>query len=282
MAELLVVAGLSGAGRSNFASNLEDLGWFVIDRLPAEIMGRVSELASGTDSNWNRVAFIAKADTSEGETLTAVSQLRKQKESVTLVFLDCSTETLVRRYKDSRRPHPLSNFSTIEDAIEAERLMIASTRAEADLILDTSDLSVHDLREAVTRLYGTEGDHGMQISVSSFGFKYGVPRDVDIQLDCRFLPNPHWVEELREKNGLNLDVQNYVLSQESAGPFLKDISSLLSYLIPAYENEGKSYLSVAFGCTGGKHRSVAIAEELARILKSEQMDIYTFHRDISR
>ena len=282
MAELLVVAGLSGAGRSNFASNLEDLGWFVIDRLPAEIMGRVSELASGTDSNWNRVAFIAKADTSEGETLTAVSQLRKQKESVTLVFLDCSTETLVRRYKDSRRPHPLSSFSTIEEAIEAERLMIASTRAEADLILDTSDLSVHDLREAVTRLYGTEGDHGMQISVSSFGFKYGVPRDVDIQLDCRFLPNPHWVEELREKNGLNLDVQNYVLSQESAAPFLKDISSLLSYLIPAYENEGKSYLSVAFGCTGGKHRSVAIAEELARILKSEQMDIYTFHRDISR
>ncbi len=282
MAELLVVAGLSGAGRSNFASNLEDLGWFVIDRLPAEIMGRVSELASGTDSNWNRVAFIAKADTSEGETLTAVSQLRKQKESVTLVFLDCSTETLVRRYKDSRRPHPLSNFPTIEEAIEAERLMIASTRAEADLILDTSDLSVHDLREAVTRLYGTEGDHGMQISVSSFGFKYGVPRDVDIQLDCRFLPNPHWVEELREKNGLNLDVHNYVLSQESAAPFLKDISSLLSYLIPAYENEGKSYLSVAFGCTGGKHRSVAIAEELARILKSEQMDIYTFHRDISR
>ena len=122
----------------------------------------------------------------------------------------------------------------------------------------------------------------MQISVSSFGFKYGVPRDVDIQLDCRFLPNPHWVEELREKNGLNLDVQDYVLSQESAEPFLKDISSLLNYLIPAYENEGKSYLSVAFGCTGGKHRSVAIAEELARTLKTEKTDIYTFHRDISR
>ena len=282
MAELLVVAGLSGAGRSHVASNLEDLGWFVIDRLPAEIMGRVSELASGSDSNWNRVAFIAKADASEGETLTAVSELREEKESVTLVFLDCSTETLVRRYKDSRRPHPLSNFSTIEEAIEAERLMIASTRAEADLILDTSDLSVHDLRETVTRLYGTEGAHGMQVSVSSFGFKYGVPRDVDIQLDCRFLPNPHWVEELREKNGLNLDVQDYVLSQESAEPFLKDIASLLNYLIPAYENEGKSYLSVAFGCTGGKHRSVAIAEELTRILKMEQMDINTFHRDISR
>ena len=282
MAELLVVAGLSGAGRSHFGSNLEDLGWFVIDRLPAEIMGRVSELARGTDSNWNRVAFIAKADTSEGETLTAVSELREQNESVTLVFLDCSTETLVRRYEGSKRPHPLSNFSTIEEAIEAERLIVASTRAEADLILDTSDLSVHDLRETVTRLYGTESAHGMQISVSSFGFKYGVPRDVDIQLDCRFLPNPHWVEELREKNGLNLDVQDYVLSQESAEPFLKDISSLLNYLIPAYENEGKSYLSVAFGCTGGKHRSVAIAEELARTLKTEQTDIYTFHRDISR
>ena len=282
MAELLVVAGLSGAGRSHFASNLEDLGWFVIDRLPAEIMGRVSELASVTDSNWNRVAFIGKADTYEGETLAAVSELRKKKEVVTLLFLDCSTETLVRRYKDSRRPHPLSNISTIEEAIEAERLMMASTRAEADLILDTSELSVHDLREAVSRLYGTEGDRGMQISVSSFGFKYGVPRDVDIQLDCRFLPNPHWVEELREKNGLSSDVQEYVLSQENAESFLNDISSLLSYLIPAYENEGKSYLSVAFGCTGGKHRSVAIAEELSRILKSEEIDISTFHRDIGK
>ena len=282
MSELLVVAGLSGAGRSHFASNLEDLGWFVIDRLPAEIMGRVSELASVTDSNWNRVAFIGKADTSEGETLAAVGELRKTKETVTLLFLDCSTETLVRRYKDSRRPHPLSNISTIEEAIETERIMMASTRAEADLILDTSELSVHDLREAASRLYGTEGDSGMQISVSSFGFKYGVPRDVDIQLDCRFLPNPHWVEELREKNGLSSDVRDYVLSQESAEPFLNDISSLLSYLIPAYENEGKSYLSVAFGCTGGKHRSVAIAEELSRILKSEEIDLSTFHRDIGK
>ena len=282
MSELLVVAGLSGAGRSHLASNLDDLGWFVIDRLPAEIMGRVSELASVTDSNWNRVAFIGKADTSEGETLAAVSELRKTKETVTLLFLDCSTETLVRRYKDSRRPHPMSNISTIEEAIEAERVMMASTRAEADLILDTSELSVHDLREAASRLYGTEGDRGMQISVSSFGFKYGVPRDVDIQLDCRFLPNPHWVEELREKNGLSSDVRDYVLSQESAEPFLNDISSLLSYLIPAYENEGKSYLSVAFGCTGGKHRSVAIAEELSRILKSEEIDISTFHRDIGK
>ena len=282
MSELLVVAGLSGAGRSHFASNLEDLGWFVIDRLPAEIMGRVSELASVTDSNWNRVAFIGKADISEGETLAAVGELRKTKETVTLLFLDCSTETLVRRYKDSRRPHPLSNISTIEEAIETERIMMASTRAEADLILDTSELSVHDLREAASRLYGTEGDSGMQISVSSFGFKYGVPRDVDIQLDCRFLPNPHWVEELREKNGLSSDVRDYVLSQESAEPFLNDISSLLSYLIPAYENEGKSYLSVAFGCTGGKHRSVAIAEELSRILKSEEIDISTFHRDIGK
>jgi len=282
MAELLVVAGLSGAGRSHFASNLEDLGWFVIDRLPAEIMGRVSELASATDSNWNRVAFIAKADATEGETLSAVSELREKEEVVTLLFLDCSTETLVRRYKDSRRPHPLSNISTIEEAIEAERILMASTRAEADLILDTSDLSVHDLRETVARLYGTEGDRRMQISVSSFGFKYGVPRDVDIQLDCRFLPNPHWVEELREKNGLSGDVQNYVLNQENSEPFLKDIFSLLSYLIPAYENEGKSYLSVAFGCTGGKHRSVAIAEELARMLTNEEIDLSIFHRDINR
>ena len=277
-----MIAGLSGAGRSHFASNLEDLGWFVIDRLPAEIMRRVSELASATESNWNRVAFVAKADSTEGETLSAVNELRGMEDNLSLVFLDCSTETLVRRYKDSRRPHPLSSFPKIEDAIEAERNMLASTRAEADLILDTSDLSVHDLREAVTRLYAKEGDRAMQISVSSFGFKHGVPRDADIQLDCRFLPNPYWVEELRDKDGLNREVQEFVLKQENVENFLRDLFSLLNYLIPAYEKEGKSYLSVAFGCTGGKHRSVAIAEELSQMLKRHEIDVSTFHRDVNR
>ena len=277
-----MIAGLSGAGRSHFASNLEDLGWFVIDRLPAEIMRRVSELASATESNWNRVAFVAKADSTEGETLSAVNELRGMEDNLSLVFLDCSTETLVRRYKDSRRPHPLSSFPKIEDAIEAERKMLASTRAEADLILDTSDLSVRDLREAIARLYEKEGDRGMQISVSSFGFKHGVPRDADMQLDCRFLPNPYWVEELRDKDGLNREVQEFVLKQENVENFLTDLFSLLNYLIPAYENEGKSYLSVAFGCTGGKHRSVAIAEELSQMLKRHEIDVSTFHRDVNR
>ena len=277
-----MIAGLSGAGRSHFASNLEDLGWFVIDRLPAEIMRRVSELASATESNWNRVAFVAKADSTEGETLSAVNELRGMEDNLSLVFLDCSTETLVRRYKDSRRPHPLSSFPKIEDAIEAERKMLASTRAEADLILDTSDLSVRDLREAIARLYEKEGDRGMQISVSSFGFKHGVPRDADMQLDCRFLPNPYWVEELRDKDGLNREVQEFVLKQENVENFLTDLFSLLNYLIPAYENDGKSYLSVAFGCTGGKHRSVAIAEELSQMLKRNEIDVSTFHRDVNR
>ena len=277
-----MIAGLSGAGRSHFASNLEDLGWFVIDRLPAEIMRRVSELASATESNWNRVAFVAKADSTEGETLSAVNELRGMEDNLSLVFLDCSTETLVRRYKDSRRPHPLSSFPKIEDAIDAERKMLASTRAEADLILDTSDLSVRDLREAIARLYEKEGDRGMQISVSSFGFKHGVPRDADMQLDCRFLPNPYWVEELRDKDGLNREVQEFVLKQENVENFLRDLFSLLNYLIPAYEKEGKSYLSVAFGCTGGKHRSVAIAEELSQMLKRHEIDVSTFHRDVNR
>ena len=277
-----MIAGLSGAGRSHFASNLEDLGWFVIDRLPAEIMRRGSELASATESNWNRVAFVAKADSTEGETLSAVNELRGMEDNLSLVFLDCSTETLVRRYKDSRRPHPLSSFPKIEDAIEAERNMLASTRAEADLILDTTDLSVRDLREAIARLYEKEGDRGMQISVSSFGFKHGVPRDADMQLDCRFLPNPYWVEELRDKDGLNREVQEFVLKQENVENFLTDLFSLLNYLIPAYENEGKSYLSVAFGCTGGKHRSVAIAEELSQMLKRNEIDVSTFHRDVNR
>ena len=245
-------------------------------------MRRVSELASATESNWNRVAFVAKADSTEGETLAAVNELRGMEDNLSLVFLDCSTETLVRRYKDSRRPHPLSSFPKIEDAIEAERNMLASTRAEADLILDTSDLSVHDLREAVTRLYAKEGDRAMQISVSSFGFKHGVPRDADIQLDCRFLPNPYWVEELRDKDGLNREVQEFVLKQENVENFITDLFSLLNYLIPAYENEGKSYLSVAFGCTGGKHRSVAIAEELSQMLKRNEIDVSTFHRDVNR
>ena len=282
MADLLVISGLSGAGRSHFASNLEDLGWFVIDRLPAEIMLRVSDLASASDSRWDRVAFVAKADSSEGETLNAVKELRKSNQKVSLIFLDCATEALVRRYKDSRRPHPRSDASSIEEAIEAERSTLFSTRAEADLILDTSELSIHDLRDTVERLYGEEGDRSMRISVSSFGFKYGVPRDADIQFDCRFLPNPYWVEKLRSKNGKNDEVKTFVLSHASAKNFLQSLGDLLESLIPAYEEEGKSYLSVALGCTGGQHRSVVMAEELGKILQKSGYELTVFHRDIAR
>mgnify|MGYP003318453676 CR=1 FL=1 len=212
-------------------------------------------------------------------------QLReKQKARFLYGILEKQFRNYYKRAASSKGNTGENLLSLLEKRLDnvVYRMGIASTRAEADLILDTSDLSVHDLREAVTRLYAKEGDRAMQISVSSFGFKHGVPRDADIQLDCRFLPNPYWVEELRDKDGLNREVQEFVLKQENVENFLTDLFSLLNYLIPAYENEGKSYLSVAFGCTGGKHRSVAIAEELSQMLKRNEIDVSTFHRDVNR
>jgi len=281
MSDLLVITGLSGAGRSEFAKDLEDLGWFVIDRLPPDIATKVADLAVGPTAPWDRVAFALRADVTGGETLRAVSELRDSGERLRVVFLDCSTETLVRRYESSRRPHP-SPAAGLEEAIEGERALMEPVRAAADLVLDTSDLNVHELRDRVARLYGESDDRPMRTTITSFGYKHGLPRDADLILDCRFLPNPHWIPELRPLTGLDGPVREHVLSHEVTQEFLDQMGDLLGMLMPAYVAEGKSYLSIALGCTGGRHRSVAVAETVAEMLRGREFDPVVTHRDIER
>ena len=281
MSDLLVITGLSGAGRSEFAKDLEDLGWFVIDRLPPDIATKVADLAVGPTAPWDRVAFALRADVTGGETLRAVSELRDSGERLRVVFLDCSTETLVRRYESSRRPHP-SSVAGLEEAIEDERTLMEPVRAAADLVLDTSDLNVHELRDQVARLYGESDDRPMRTTITSFGYKHGLPRDADLILDCRFLPNPHWIPELRPLTGLDGPVREHVLSHEVTQEFLDQMGDLLGMLMPAYLAEGKSYLSIALGCTGGRHRSVAVAETVAEMLRGREFDPVVTHRDIGR
>ncbi|MCP4850348.1 MAG: RNase adapter RapZ [Actinomycetia bacterium] len=281
MSDLLVITGLSGAGRSEFAKDLEDLGWFVIDRLPPDIATKVADLAVGPTAPWDRVAFALRADVTGGETLRAVSELRDSGERLRVVFLDCSTETLVRRYESSRRPHP-SPAAGLEEAIEGERTLMEPVRAAADLVLDTSDLNVHELRDRVARLYGESDDRPMRTTITSFGYKHGLPRDADLILDCRFLPNPHWIPDLRPLTGLDGPVREHVLSHEVTQEFLDQLGDLLGMLMPAYVAEGKSYLSIALGCTGGRHRSVAVAETVAEMLRGREFDPVVTHRDIGR
>ncbi|MBC8365367.1 MAG: RNase adapter RapZ [Actinobacteria bacterium] len=282
MSEFLVLTGLSGAGRTAFASDLEDLGWFVIDRLPPDLMVKVADLARGPGSSLDRVAFALRSDTVDGETLAGIVELRSLVEGLRIVFLDCSTEVLVQRYESSRRPHPLGGGAGLADTIEAERALMEPVRSAADLIIDTSELNVHELRDKVTGLYGRTHDRPLRLAVTSFGFKHGAPRDADLVLDCRFLPNPHWVDELRPLSGLDAPVSRHVLESDLAQGFLERLDGLLVLLLPAFVAEGRSYLTLAFGCTGGRHRSVAIAEAVAGSLREQGRDPLVTHRDLDR
>ena len=277
-----MLTGLSGAGRSAFASDLEDLGWFVIDRLPPDLIAKVADLARGPESSLDRVAFALRSDTVDGETLAGIAELRSLVEGLRVVFLDCSTEVLVQRYESSRRPHPLGGGAGLVDTIDAERALMESVRSEADLVIDTSDLNVHQLRDKVAELYGQADDRPMRLAVTSFGFKHGAPRDADLVLDCRFLPNPHWVDELRPLSGLDVPVREHVLDSDLAQGFLSRLEDLLDLLLPAFVGEGRSYLTLAFGCTGGRHRSVTIAEAVAGYLRERGQDPLVTHRDVDR
>ena len=277
-----MLTGLSGAGRTAFASDLEDLGWFVIDRLPPDLMAKVADLARGPESPLDRVAFALRSDTVDGETLTGIAEMRSLVEGLRIVFLDCSTEVLVQRYESSRRPHPLGGDAGLADTIAAERTLMDPVRAEADLIIDTSDLNVHELRDKVAELYGRADDRPMRLAVTSFGYKHGAPRDADLVLDCRFLPNPHWVSDLRPLSGLDAPVREYVLGSDLAQGFLGRLEGLLDLLLPAFVGEGRSYLTLAFGCTGGRHRSVVIAEAAAGSLRARGQDPAVTHRDVDR
>jgi len=284
MSEFVIITGLSGAGRSQAANDLEDLGWFVIDNLPTELIPKVVELVRSPGSSTPKVALVVGAGASHTDLLAELASLRSSGASVRQLYLEASTDVLVRRYETSRRRHPLlSAGEGLAAAIDRERALLEAVKEEADVVVDTSALNVHELHDRIVGLFGEDRpESGMQTRVLSFGYKQGLPVDVDIVLDLRFLPNPHWVEDLRPLTGLDEPVRRYVLDQQAAGDFLEHVDGLLGLLLPAYVAEGKSYLTVAFGCTGGRHRSVAIAEEVAGMLRSRGYDPTVIHRDVAK
>jgi len=279
--DFVVITGLSGAGRSQAANVLEDLGWFVIDNLPAALIDKVADLAGQPGSSIDRVALVAGARNIE-ELTAGLSHLRNAAERVRVVFLEASDEVLVRRFEDTRRRHPFEDEQGLVSAIQRERAALEPLKGEADVVVDTSDLNVHQFRDRMEALFGDAATGGLQTAVMSFGYKHGLPLDVDLVLDCRFLPNPHWVEELRPHTGKEPAVRDYVMRFPETGEFLERLDSLLELLLPAYVAEGKSYLTIAMGCTGGHHRSVVMAEEVARLLRARGFEPRVTHRDIDR
>jgi UPF0042 nucleotide-binding protein len=284
VSDFVIITGLSGAGRSQAANELEDLGWFVIDNLPVELIPKVVELVTVPGSDTPRVALVVGSGAYHDDLVPALAALRAAGGRVRQLFLEAADEVLVRRYEGSRRRHPLLvQGEGLTDAIGRERELLETVKAEADVVLDTSALNVHELRARVVDLFGEDDeDAGMQTRIVSFGYKHGLPLDVDMVLDCRFLPNPHWIDELRPHTGLHPDVAAYVLGQEAAQAFLERFDGLLDLVLPAYVAEGKSYLTMAFGCTGGRHRSVAIAEQVADGLRRRGYAPAVVHRDMSK
>ena len=285
MSEFVVIAGLSGAGRTEAAAALEDLGWFVIDNVPAALIPKVGELAGSRGSSFDKVGLVVRSGTAEDDddVLVALAGLARSASRLRTVFLDAATDVLVRRYESTRRRHPKDDRGSLVDAIEQERSQLQPLKALADVVVDTSELNVHQLRARITDLFGDEhGSGGMRINVVSFGYKHGLPLDVDLVLDCRFLPNPHWVDELRPLTGQDAGVRDYVLGQPDAPAFLERIDGLLALLLPAYAREGRTYLSIAIGCTGGRHRSVVMADAIAELLRAHGYDPAVSHRDMDR
>ena len=281
MADIVLITGLSGAGRSAVADVLEDLGWFVVDNLPTTLIGTIVELAAKPTSDIDRLALVAGRQ--HTEVLSKVGELRADGHDVRTVFLDASTPELVRRYDATRRRHPLADDADgLVESIELERSLLAPVRDAADLVIDTSDLNVHQLKERIDHAFDAPTGSRLQVAVESFGFKHGLPLDADIVMDVRFLPNPHWDDVLRPLTGHDPKVRDYVLETAVGSNFVDQFDELLGTLLPQYQAEGRSYLTVAIGCTGGRHRSVAVSEELASRLRGRGVAVTAAHRDLSR
>jgi len=282
--EVLVITGMSGAGRSTVGDVLEDLGWYVVDNLPPQMMCTLVELTRDPGAQASRIAVAVdvRGWTSFGALDTAMADLRKMGVRTHLLFLDAVDDTLVRRYESVRRPHPLQRGGRILDGLVRERTALAELRGTAETVIDTSYLNVHQLSAKVTEAYGDRAGPLLRLTVMSFGFKYGLPLDADHVADVRFLPNPFWVPELRPRTGLDPSVSDYVLERPGAGEFLENYLRALRPVLSGYTRENKKYATLAIGCTGGKHRSVAISEALASRLRSESVSASTVHRDMGR
>lgn len=282
--QIVVITGLSGAGRTQVAKVLEDVDFFVIDNLPPTLIDKVVELASGPGSAVDRLGLVVDIRGRQffGQLVAAVTQLRRASSNVTVLFMEASEEVLVRRFEESRRRHPAAEGDAgVLEGIRAERELVSELRGMADLIVDTSDLNVHELRERVLDTLDATGDATLQIQLVTFGFKHGTPRDADMVMDVRFLPNPHWVDELRPYDGTDSPVRDYVFAQPAAGPFVEALEQLLDVIVPGYVREGKRYFTLAIGCTGGRHRSVAVGEHVAGYLRrTTELPVVLDHRDL--
>ena len=278
--DIVIITGMSGAGRSTAAKSLEDLGWFVVDNLPPALLPTMLDLADRASLAGIAAIVDVRSRAFSTDLKSAISSLGARGVSPQVLFLEASDSALVRRFENVRRPHPMQGSGTILDGIAAERLVLREVRGDSDIVLDTSGLNVHQLRARMHGYFGGDSVTGLRLNIISFGYKYGLPVDADLVADCRFLPTPHWVTELRAMSGLDAPVRDYVLGQPSAKAFVDAYLSVLDVSLPGFEREGKRYVTLAVGCTGGKHRSVAIAQELAARLSGR--DVAVSHRDLGR
>ena len=282
--EIVIITGMSGAGRSTAAKSLEDLDWFVADNLPPDLLPTMVDLARRAEGAVPRIAVVVdvRSRPFSSDLKSAIGELEARGIRPYVVFLEASDDTLVRRFESVRRPHPLQEGRRVVDGITAERELLRGPRGEADLVLDTSELNVHELRARLRDSFGSAAETELRLNIVSFGFKYGLPLDADMVADCRFLPNPHWVDELAPLTGQDSAVRDYVLHQPQAAEFLAAYARAVGITLNGYGQAGKHFVLLAVGCTGGKHRSVVMAEEIAARLGKTWPGVQVVHRDLGR
>ena len=284
--EVLILTGMSGAGRSTVAHALEDLGWYVVDNLPPALLSDL--IKQGVQSEISSLAVVVDVRGGKffDELASSLAELRKSGANTRVAFLDASDQALVQRFESTRRPHPLQGTGRIVDGIAAERVKLQELLSQADVVIDTSNLNVHQLEKRTTEIFAQGLTQSVRVNVLSFGYKYGIPVDADLVLDCRFIPNPHWIPELRPLTGLDDKVKDNVLANSGVAQFVQSYVSVINQMLPGYLREGKKYLTVSIGCTGGRHRSVSVAREIAAQLDGERdgftVSAHASHRDVGR
>jgi RNase adapter protein RapZ len=281
--QLVILTGLSGSGKSTVLKAFEDMGFYCVDNLPVELIPIFAELHAAGDGDYSRAALLV--DAREGQQLQKLPGLLKhlrREHAISLVYIEANDEALLRRYSETRRPHPFGKDYSVRESLQYERKLMEPIRTLADVVIDSTRFNVHELRNFITRRFKNPERHPMLISLVSFGYKFGIPNDADLIFDVRFLPNPHFVPRLRQFSGKDTAVRRFIRSFPQTGEFLRRMEGLLAYLMPHYIGEGKSYLTIAFGCTGGKHRSVMLAEEIKKGLEKKKYATKVFHRDIEK